>query len=101
MMNDNGIPTTGRLATAVRFGNRLAPLVGRHLTGQKGLGRPLQCDIYDVAAACDLRPAACDLRPATCDLRPATCGLRTPIYTLGPAWMISSGMSGYLVLKFS
>ena len=80
MMNDNGIPTTGRLATAVRFGNRLAPLVGRHLTGQKGLGRPLQCDIYDVAAAC---------------------GLRTPIYTLGPAWMISSGMSGYLVLKFS
>ncbi|WP_370842549.1 hypothetical protein [Megasphaera sp.] len=32
----------GRLATAVRFGNRLAPLAGRHLTGQKGLGRPLQ-----------------------------------------------------------
>ncbi|MFP8918806.1 hypothetical protein [uncultured Megasphaera sp.] len=54
MMNDNGIPTTGRLATAVRFGNRLAPLVGRHLTGQKGLGRPLQCDIYDIAAACGL-----------------------------------------------
>jgi hypothetical protein len=26
----------GHLATAVRFGNRLAPLVGRHLTGQKG-----------------------------------------------------------------
>ena len=26
----------GRLATAVRFGNRLAPSVGRHLTGQKG-----------------------------------------------------------------
>ena len=35
----------GRLATAVRFGNRLAPLVGRHLTGQKGLGRPLQSDL--------------------------------------------------------
>ena len=31
-----------RLATAVRFGNRLAPLVVRHLTGQKGLGRPLR-----------------------------------------------------------
>ena len=88
MMNDNGIPTTGRLATAVRFGNRLAPLVGRHLTGQKGLGRPLQCDIYDIAAACELRPAAGELRPAN-------------YYTRGPAWMISSGMSGYLVLKFS
>ena len=35
----------GRLATAVRFGNRLAPLAGRHLTGQKGLGRPLQSDL--------------------------------------------------------
>ena len=89
MMNDSGIPKTGRLATAVRFGNRLAPLVGRHLTGQKGLGRPLQCDIYDVAAACELRPAVCG-RPG-----------RAPIYTRGPAWMISSGMSGYLVLKFS
>ena len=27
----------GPPATAVRFGNRLAPSVGRHLTGQKGL----------------------------------------------------------------
>ena len=32
-----GIPTTGRLATAVRFGSRPAPPAGRHLTGQKGL----------------------------------------------------------------
>ncbi len=29
---------SGPPATAVRFGNRLAPSVGRHLTGQKGLG---------------------------------------------------------------
>ena len=43
----------GRLATAVRFGNRLAPLVGRHLTGQKGLGRPLRSG---------LRPADCGSR---------------------------------------
>ena len=32
-----GIPTTGHLATAVRFGSRPAPPAGRHLTGQKGL----------------------------------------------------------------
>ena len=32
-----GIPTTGRLATAVRFGSRPAPPAGRHLTGQKGV----------------------------------------------------------------
>ena len=32
-----GIPTTGRLATAVRFGSRPAPPAGWHLTGQKGL----------------------------------------------------------------
>ena len=32
----------GPPATAVRFGNRPAPSVGRHLTGQKGLGRPLR-----------------------------------------------------------
>ena len=39
----------GRLATAVRFGNRLAPLAGRHLTGQKGLaGRPLRYRIQAV-----------------------------------------------------
>ena len=31
-----GIPSTGRLATAVRFGSRPAPPAGRHLTGQKG-----------------------------------------------------------------
>ena len=34
--------TAGRPATAVRFGNRPAPSVGRHLTGQKGLGQPLR-----------------------------------------------------------
>ena len=33
----HGIPTMGRLATAVRFGSRPAPPAGRHLTGQKGL----------------------------------------------------------------
>ena len=32
-----GILTTGRLATAVRFGSRPAPPAGRHLTGPKGL----------------------------------------------------------------
>ena len=31
-----------RPASAVRFGDRLAPSAGRHLTGQKGLGRPLR-----------------------------------------------------------
>ena len=34
--------TAGCPATAVRFGNRPAPSVGRHLTGQKGLGQPLR-----------------------------------------------------------
>ena len=34
--------TSGTPATAVRFGNRPAPSAGRHLTGQKGLGRPLR-----------------------------------------------------------
>ena len=29
-----------RPASAVRFGDRLAPSVGRHPMGQKGLGRP-------------------------------------------------------------
>ena len=44
-----GIPTTGRLATAVRFGSRPAPPAGRHLTGQKGLaGRPLRYRIQAV-----------------------------------------------------
>ena len=55
-------------------------------------GRPLRSGIFDVAAACGLRPAACDLRPATCglrpaacDLRPATCGLRPAACGLRPA----------------
>ena len=56
-----GIPTTGRLATAVRFGNRPAPLVGRHLTGQKGLGQPLRTRPLAVIF---LRSAICDRRTA-------------------------------------
>ena len=66
-INHDQLFAAGRPATAVRFGNRPAPSVGRHLTGQKGLGRPLR-----------IRPLAVffygpqdrgDLRPATCELR--------------------------------
>lgn len=32
----------GPPATAVGFGNRLAPSIGRHLTGKKGLWGPLR-----------------------------------------------------------
>ena len=53
--------TAGCPATAVRFGNRPAPSVGRHLTGQKGLGQPLRTRPLAVIF---LRSAICDRRTA-------------------------------------
>ena len=54
--------TTGCPATAVRFGSRLAPPDGQHLTGQKGLGQPLRT--RPLAVYFFLRSAVCELRPA-------------------------------------
>ena len=58
--------TTGCPATAVRFGSRLAPPDGQHLTGQKGLGQPLRTRPLAVYffAVCRLRTAVCELRSA-------------------------------------
>ena len=55
--------TTGCPATAVRFGSRLAPPDGQHLTGQKGLGQPLRTRPLAVYffAVCRLRTAACEI----------------------------------------
>ena len=73
-----------RPATAVRFGNRPAPSVGRHLTGQKGLGRPLRNPdwgyFYELRASrsdivnlsLSRRNAASDSE-ANCRLRTAAC----------------------------
>ena len=55
-----GIPTSGPPATAVRSSSCPVPPVGQHLTGWKGFGAAPTCDIFDVAAACDLRPAGMD-----------------------------------------
>ena len=55
-----GILTTGRLATAVRFGSRPAPPAGRHLTGPKGL----QDVPYESGPVDRLLTATGGLRPA-------------------------------------
>ena len=65
--------TAGCPATAVRFGNRPAPSVGRHLTGQKGLGQPLRTRPLAVFA---VRRTA-----ANCDWPPANCGLRSYLFS--------------------
>ena len=54
--------TAGCPATAVRFGNRPAPSVGRHLTGQKGLGQPLRtglCHVFLLYPVNDIPFIAC------------------------------------------
>ena len=48
-------------APAVRFGSRPAPSVGRHLTGQQGLGQPLRTRPWAVFF-CGLPSAVCGLR---------------------------------------
>ena len=58
-------------ATAVRFGNRPAPSVGRHLTGQKGLGQPLRTRplaVFFLQSAGPRRTAIGRLRTAACVL---------------------------------
>ena len=78
------LSAAGRPATVVRFGSRPAPSVGRHLTGQKGLGRPLRNPdwgyLYElrvsrsdvVNLSLSRRNAASDSE-ANCRLRPAAC----------------------------
>ena len=66
----------GRLATAVRFGNRLAPLAGRHLTGQKAWDGPTKTLAGAFYEPGDVVHLSLSRRDAASDSE-AACGLRT------------------------